>query len=245
MATAARRFELDKEEAYRALQDARQYVTDFDRRGSKAEAIYERLARASAMMRPWSTDGTTAQSKKAVEYLNEIKSILSEKIGPASRREFSEQGGKRHHTTKKKSSRNANAAKSVMLETMPDYLRGSHRAAGNWGVYPHNGAMRERVSRVEAEAIVAADTDGYDHIVTPRRAAPKAKPHHATKKAPSSKKTWHIFETGRSTGGDRWIAGPYLSKGSAEVLALRYMSDPPGRDSLRRSGVYIVKDHGP
>ncbi len=101
MATAEQRFEADKKFAYRALQDARQYVTDFDRSGSKAEALYERLARASGMMRPWSTDGTSAQSKKAIEYLNEITSILSEKIGPAARREFSEQGGTRHHATKK------------------------------------------------------------------------------------------------------------------------------------------------
>ena len=63
---------------------------------------------------------------------------------------------------------------------------------------------------------------------------------HATKKS----KTWHIFETGRATG-DRWVAGPYMTKKAAENLAARYMSDPPGRDSLRRSGVYIVKDHGP
>jgi hypothetical protein len=66
---------------------------------------------------------------------------------------------------------------------------------------------------------------------------------HATKKS-SSKKTWHIFETGRATG-DRWVTGPYMTKGRAEELARRYMTDPPGPDSLRRSGMYIVKDHGP
>ena len=101
MATAEHRFEADKKFAYRALQDARQYVTDFDRTGSKAEALYERLARADRLMRPWSTDGTSVQAKKAIEYLQEITSIISEKIGPASRREFSEQGGTRHHATKK------------------------------------------------------------------------------------------------------------------------------------------------
>lgn len=67
--------------------------------------------------------------------------------------------------------------------------------------------------------------------------------HHVTKK-PASKKIWHIFETGRATG-DRWVAGPYVTKSRAEELALRYMTDPPGSDSLRRSGIYIVKDHGP
>ena len=64
------------------------------------------------------------------------------------------------------------------------------------------------------------------------------------KSTPKKSKTWHIFETGRATG-DRWVAGPYMTKKAAETLAARYMSDPPGRDSLRRSGVYIVKDHGP
>lgn len=102
MASPEQRFEADKQSAYRALQDARQYVTDFDRTGSKAKALYERLARASRMMRPWSTDGTQTQSKKAIEYLNEITSIISEKIGPASRREFREQGGT-HHVSRSKS----------------------------------------------------------------------------------------------------------------------------------------------
>jgi hypothetical protein len=88
-------FEADRAEVSRALQDARAYVTDFDSDGRKAEALYGRLARASRLMQPWSTDGTAGQAQKAVEYLREIASILSEKIGPASRREFPEQGG--HH----------------------------------------------------------------------------------------------------------------------------------------------------
>lgn len=53
----------------------------------------------------------------------------------------------------------------VLLDTMPDHLRESHRKAGNWGVWPHNGASREVCTREEAEEIVAADPDGYDHIV--------------------------------------------------------------------------------
>lgn len=52
----------------------------------------------------------------------------------------------------------------VTIEEMPNHLRGSHRAAGNWGRYPHNGATRREVSREEADEIVAADADGYDHI---------------------------------------------------------------------------------
>lgn len=58
------------------------------------------------------------------------------------------------------------------------------------------------------------------------------------------RKTWHIYETGRPAG-DRWVAGPYMTKGVADALALRYMSDPPGPNSMRRLGVYIVKDRGP
>ena len=53
----------------------------------------------------------------------------------------------------------------VTIETMPEYLRASHRAAGNWGEYPHNGATRRLVHRDEADEIVAADADEYDHIV--------------------------------------------------------------------------------
>jgi hypothetical protein len=53
----------------------------------------------------------------------------------------------------------------VTIEEMPEHLRESHRAAGNWGRYPLNGAKRRQVTREEAEEIVAADADGYDHIV--------------------------------------------------------------------------------
>lgn len=53
----------------------------------------------------------------------------------------------------------------VCVETMPEYLRESHRAAGNWGRYPGNGAERTWVSPSEASAIVAADADGYAHVV--------------------------------------------------------------------------------
>lgn len=53
----------------------------------------------------------------------------------------------------------------VVLETMPEWCRGVHRAAGNWGQYPHNGAERRVATRKEAEEIVGADKDEYDHIV--------------------------------------------------------------------------------
>jgi hypothetical protein len=110
MATREQRFEADKKFTYRALQDARQYVTDVDHSGRKAEAIYARLERANRLMYPWSTDGTEAQSKKAIEYLNEITSILSDKIGPASRREFREQGGSRDHSMRKRGPRGPRVA---------------------------------------------------------------------------------------------------------------------------------------
>lgn len=48
-----------------------------------------------------------------------------------------------------------------LIETMPDHLRGSHRAAGNWGVYPHNGAER----RIVDECDLPDESDEYDHAV--------------------------------------------------------------------------------
>jgi hypothetical protein len=53
----------------------------------------------------------------------------------------------------------------VTLESMPEYLRESHRAAGNWGTYPANGAVRERMSRADAEWVIEHDKDEYAHIV--------------------------------------------------------------------------------
>lgn len=85
-------WEADRAETYRALQDARAYVTDLDRTGRQAEALYKRLERGNRVMYNWSTDRTdAARQKKAIEYIHEITSILSHKIGPASRREFPEQ----------------------------------------------------------------------------------------------------------------------------------------------------------
>jgi hypothetical protein len=42
---------------------------------------------------------------------------------------------------------------TVLIEYMPVYLRGSHEAAGNWGIYPHNGALRLRVEASCAERL--------------------------------------------------------------------------------------------
>jgi hypothetical protein len=54
---------------------------------------------------------------------------------------------------------------TVTVETMPDWLRDSHRAAGNWGQYPSNGAVRQRVEIGEAEELVESDDDGYNKII--------------------------------------------------------------------------------
>lgn len=53
----------------------------------------------------------------------------------------------------------------VTIEEMPDCWRDTHREARNWGQYPLNGAERREVTREEAEEIIAADEDGYAHIV--------------------------------------------------------------------------------
>jgi hypothetical protein len=38
-------------------------------------------------------------------------------------------------------------SETVAIEWMPEFLRDAHQAAGNSGVYPHNGALRLRVER--------------------------------------------------------------------------------------------------
>lgn len=62
----------------------------------------------------------------------------------------------------------------VIVERMPEHLRASHIAAGNWGSYPSNGAERVIMERVdtalwsfnEDEAkFYNIDADAYDHIV--------------------------------------------------------------------------------
>lgn len=42
---------------------------------------------------------------------------------------------------------------TVVVEYMPEHLRASHEAAGNRGVYPHNGAARIRCERSCADRI--------------------------------------------------------------------------------------------
>lgn len=47
----------------------------------------------------------------------------------------------------------------VLVEWMPEYLRASHEAARNSGVWPHNGAKRCIMARESAEALVESDPD--------------------------------------------------------------------------------------
>jgi hypothetical protein len=48
-------------------------------------------------------------------------------------------------------------SETVLVEFMPEQYRESHKAAGNRGVYPANGAQRIRVERSCAERITEAD----------------------------------------------------------------------------------------
>ena len=77
-------------------------------------------------------------------------------------------------------------ADPVLVERMPEHLRDSHRAAGNWGSYPANGAERVIVERAdtekwvydaEADAHSNIEADEYDHIV--RDATPADFDHYA------------------------------------------------------------------
>jgi hypothetical protein len=55
--------------------------------------------------------------------------------------------------------------KTYLVETMPEQFRDAHRAARNWGRYPHNGAKRTIMCEADAEWEVANDPDGYARIV--------------------------------------------------------------------------------
>ena len=51
------------------------------------------------------------------------------------------------------------ASEMVVVEYMPPWLRASHEAAGNSGVYPHNGAVRVAVERSCADCAIKYDPD--------------------------------------------------------------------------------------
>ena len=46
---------------------------------------------------------------------------------------------------------------TVMVEWMPEWLRSSHAATGNSGIYPFNGAIRFRAYRSCAQMIADYD----------------------------------------------------------------------------------------
>jgi len=51
------------------------------------------------------------------------------------------------------------ASDTVLVEWMPVCLRASHEAAGNAGVYPHNGAIRIRCERGCADRVRSGDEE--------------------------------------------------------------------------------------
>ena len=53
------------------------------------------------------------------------------------------------------------ASDMVVMEYMPEYLRASHRAAGNAGTYPANGAVRVAVE-VECADLLIRSEGGED-----------------------------------------------------------------------------------
>jgi hypothetical protein len=52
------------------------------------------------------------------------------------------------------------ATEVALVETMPEQFRASHRAAGNSGTYPHNGAVRRHVCFGCAEALIEDEEEG-------------------------------------------------------------------------------------
>lgn len=48
---------------------------------------------------------------------------------------------------------------TIVVEWMPHHLRASHEAAGNWGVYPLNGAIRLRVHPECADRIMSDEEE--------------------------------------------------------------------------------------
>lgn len=60
----------------------------------------------------------------------------------------------------------------TLIERMPAHLCASHKAAGNWGDYPHNGAVRVVVVGGYAVAEDCYLTpNGYDHVMRSATAA--------------------------------------------------------------------------
>lgn len=75
------------------------------------------------------------------------------------------QCGAADHTVRWHDREALSAPDLVVLETMPEHLRDTHRTARSWGRYPSNGAVREVCGRGVAEEVVAEDADGYASII--------------------------------------------------------------------------------
>jgi hypothetical protein len=54
------------------------------------------------------------------------------------------------------------ASEMVTLEWMPESLRASHEASGNYGVWPHNGAERLSIDPSCAKAVMTVIDYGED-----------------------------------------------------------------------------------
>jgi hypothetical protein len=54
---------------------------------------------------------------------------------------------------------------TVVVEWMPEYLRASHSAARNSGIYPHNGSWRMRCYRECAEMLLDGEDEEWARIV--------------------------------------------------------------------------------
>jgi hypothetical protein len=53
---------------------------------------------------------------------------------------------------------------TMLMDFMPDHLRGSHRAAGNAGRWSMNGSVRVRVSRECASHMMRIDGDWVSEV---------------------------------------------------------------------------------
>ena len=51
----------------------------------------------------------------------------------------------------------------LLIETMPAHLVASHKAAGNFGVFPANGAERSLVDAADVDTYLTDNS--YDHVV--------------------------------------------------------------------------------
>lgn len=106
----------------------------------------------------------------------------------------------------------------VTVEWMPEYLRESHRAAGGWGSYPHNGAQRLRCCPACAEMLQAdeGEEEGEEPITVEVRHA-----QHAA-----------VGDTIGGNDGNAWRIIQYVSPTRAQIV-LGEWSDVADDDAER------------